>query len=315
MLRAILGLLALALVVVTLLPLRDSGAWWIRGWEFPRLHIFALAVVIGVVAAVVLTGTWRGAIVLSMVAVIGWQGSWLWRYLPGMPVAVPQVAGEGGVGIMALNVLQENEDHDAVRALIREEDPDVLLLMEVDQVWADALSEELARYDTRREEIRDDHYGMIFATRVPVESAELRQLEGTDVPIATAVLTTSDGPLLVTGLHPRPPVPGNSTDDRDRQLAAMATLMRRVDMPAVAVGDFNDVPFSRRGSRLREAGGLKDTREGRGLMTTFDVTHPILRFPIDQALVTEDVILHDKRLGPEVGSDHLPLLLRVRAGP
>ena len=55
--------------------------------------------------------------------------------------------------------------------------------------------------------------------------------------------------------------------------------------------------------------GLVDSSRGRGLQSTGPVRPLGLRIPIDHCLVSAGVVVHDKQIGPDVGSDHLPLMV------
>ena len=306
-------LLAVVAVAVTLLPLSPSSAWWVRMWEFPRQHVAIGAVVTALLAAALPSGP-RGLTVVAMLVVAGWQASWVWPHMPWAEETVPIEDG-AGARIVSLNVLQDNDDHAAVRAYLRDADADVLLLMETDAVWAEALAPVLDAYPHRIDWIADDYYGMIFVTRLEPDRLEMADLGDGSTPAAVAVLRHDGRPFVVTGLHPRPPVPGTSTQERDAQIAMAATLADRSDLPAVTVGDFNDVSWSRAGQRFREVGGYADPRVGRGILASFAADSWWMKFPIDQGLVTDDVRLHRFGLGPEVGSDHLPVEMEVSVRP
>lgn len=305
----LVAVLAAVAVAVTAAPLLTSDAWWIRMWEFPRLHVLVAAIAIALLGVVTLRGPVRLAALATMVAVAVWQGQWVWPYAPwaAADVALRPAGDDAPALAIALNVRMDNADHVRIRDYLVARDPDLLLLMETDAAWAAALASVLDRYHTRVERIADDHYGMILVTRLPTRTARIGTLPGDETPIALAELDGPGGRFLFAGLHPRPPVPGTATRDRDDQMAAAAGLARAHPIPALAMGDFNDVGWSRAAQRFRDVGGYLDPRIGRGLMPSFDAESWLLRFPIDQGLVTDGIVLHDFALGPHVGSDHFPI--------
>lgn len=313
MIRRVVGWIAAAVVIagviVTLIPLSSSSAWWVRMWEFPRLHVLAAMLVAFVLAAWGLRAGPRGWILLAALIVAGVQSFWVWRYMPWTAEDVAIAPGEG-VQMVALNVLQGNDDHARVAAWLEAADPDVLLLMETDATWAAALAPVLDGYAHRVERIADDNYGMILASRLPMEG-EMRYPSRDDEPAAVATIEGPSGPFTFVGLHPHPPIPMTSAEARDRQIAMAARLGQGRDMPVVAMGDFNDVAWSRAAQRYRDLGGFLDPRKGRGIKASFDASSWWLRFPIDQALVTEGVAVHSFSIGPDVGSDHFPILMEA----
>jgi endonuclease/exonuclease/phosphatase family metal-dependent hydrolase len=77
------------------------------------------------------------------------------------------------------------------------------------------------------------------------------------------------------------------------------------------IGDLNmtsDSPVFQ--NFLRET-GLRDTRAGFGIQATWPTNVPVLWIAIDHCLVSDKVLVHDRRVGPGVGSDHLPLTVDV----
>ena len=307
------GLAAMA-CVVTVLPLSDSNVWWIRILDFPRLQIAVAAAAVLVFALILPGGTTRLVVTLLMLAVCGYQ---LWRILPYTPLAGVEMTladpGPDSVRILSSNVLMENDDYDSVMAVVRAFDPDILLLMETDQVWVDAVEPVLAGYATVIREPKDNHYGMVFATRLPVVQARTIQLTASETPSLFAELTAPDGTTFrFVGLHPRPPVPGENTKERDAQIYYAARFARDSPMPVVVTGDFNDVAWSDTSRTFKRVGEYLDPRIGRGFFASFDADRAWLRFPIDQMYVTPNVAVVSIERRAYVGSDHFPMAATLR---
>lgn len=311
--KGLIWLSVLFVAVVTFLPALNSSEWWIRMWEFPRVHVLALA---GITALLALPVMRRGAVAvwLILLAASGVQAAKIYPFTPLAPVEIAFTRPEGRtpLRLLTLNVLRDNHDYARVIALIEREAPDVLLLMETDLGWVTALEEVLAGYDTVLREPLGNYYGMVFATRLQAESAELVYPVDDMTPAALAQLRDPDGRRFqFLGLHPRPPVPGTDTDTRDAQILKAADFVNAINLPAVVMGDFNDVAWSWTAGRYKHHGDFKDPRVGRGLIPSFDATHPLLRFPIDQLYLTDGMQLVSFGRGPHVGSDHFPILAEV----
>lgn len=314
----ILTLVFAALVAaVTLLPLSTSRRWWVRIWDFPRLHL-AGACALLLPLALLLERPLSWIVGAGALAGLAWQLSWIWPFTPFARAEV-RLASDApdGVTLLAVNVLQENTQHDRVLRLIEQVDPDVLLLMETDPRWIDALAPALAAYPTVVCDPREDFYGMTFATRLPTTEARIMRLTHDETPTLFAELKARNGQEFVyVGLHPQPPTPdGADTDERDTQIAYSARFARREDRPLVAMGDFNEAAWSLSAQEFRRVGGYVDPRRGRGFFSSFHAEHPMIRAPIDQVYVTADVAVVGIALGPRVGSDHFPLIARLRFEP
>lgn len=308
-LSGLFWILAGAVVFTTLAPMTSSVQWWIRGWDFPRLHIAVVALMTALLGFY-LTQAWMQLAALLALCCALYQG---YRIFPYTPLARQEITlstttpAAEHVSIIAANVLMENTDHGRLARLIDEEDPDVLFLMETDETWVEALETQLARYPTVVRHPLSNHYGAVFATRLTTVEARTVFLSDDTTPTILAELQGPAGGFYFIGLHPRPPVPGNDTEERDAQIKRAALLADRTHLPVVAMGDFNDVAWSWTAERFKHYGGFRDPRIGRGMLPSFDAKSWLMRFPIDQLYVTDGVdLVSFDRLG-YVGSDHFPM--------
>lgn len=315
--QGLVAVAAVALVAMTLLPVSGSKQWWVRMWDFPRAQVAGgLA---GTLVLVAVLGPARWVLMPAVAAALGYQ---LWRIRPYtrlVPVEMRFAEGRDAgreVRMLAANVLLENTEHHRLAALIERVDPDIVLLMETDARWVAALEPVLARYPTVLSEPRDDYYGMVFATRLTAHDARMVRLTPDETPSVFAELAAPGGARFrFVGLHPKPPVPGEDTDERDAEVTFAARFARDSELPVVAIGDFNDVAWSDTSQRFKHVGGYLDPRIGRGLFASFDANRPYFRCPIDQLYVTGDVAMVSFGRGPHVGSDHFPLVATVRFDP
>lgn len=319
--RVTLRILACVLLLISLLSAINSNEWWIRTWDFPRVQILAaMFVVAALLIAVDRPLRWWLTVPLAITA--GWQ---FYRVYPYTPLAAPEVAvSESGAAagqcfsVLSYNVLQDNRDYGPSLAMLRELDPDILLLLETDAAWQEALEPTLARYPTRLDRPLSNTYGLIFATRLPATDARIENLAEPDTPSVTAQLTAG-APFRLVGLHPRPPQPGQDTEERDAEIIVAAMSAARHSLPTLAIGDFNDVAWSDTSQRFKRIGGFLDPRIGRGTFATFPAQWPWLAWPLDHLFITPEFTLRRMRVAGNYGSDHRPiyseLCLARRRGP
>lgn len=314
MLTVLFWALGLFVVITTALPLSKSAAWWVRMWDFPRHHIAALGVIVALGAGPFDIAA-KGLLIALMLICAAYQAILIFPYTPLARTEVDLIdppEGTAPVTFMAANVLMENTRYDDLARLIAREDPDVLFLMETDATWHTALVDTLARYPTVRLHLTDDHYGLIFATRLHPQHFELYYPAGDDTAAVKAVLHDHAGTAFnFIGLHPRPPVPGNDTQARDRQIHKAARMTSSSERPTVCMGDFNDVAWSWTTRRFKRYGHFLEPRVGRGMISSFHAQYPLIRLPIDQLYVTRDVGLISFRRLEEFGSDHFPLIAKA----
>src|SRR4029077_5177180 len=77
----------------------------------------------------------------------------------------------------------------------------------------------------------------------------------------------------------------------------------------ILMGDFNNTPWSDVQTAFRAATGLDNHGP---MVTTWPAQLPTpLRVPIDSIFVGGGLTLRDLHAGPDLGSDHLPLIVEI----
>ncbi|OWP63273.1 endonuclease [Hymenobacter amundsenii] len=319
--------ISLLALIGTLLSLLAAGVWWLQILDFLRFQFVAMQLL--VLAGLGLLLWWgrrqrqalRRWVLATALLGLAVQLYFLLPYAPLAPYAVPNATAAEAADTSArlrlyeLNVYQKNRRADLVLAQVRAQRPDVVLLLETNQWWADALRPLRQQYPYYIELPRENTYGMVLYSRLPLLNPEHRNLQQPHVPaIITGLRLPSGRAVRFFGVHPTPPVPDNhpsSVGVRDVALLKVGQLVQQESGPALVLGDFNDVSWSFT-TRMFEAGGrLHNVRLGRGLFNTFNATIFPLRWPLDHLFVTREFRLIKLQRLPGVGSDHFPLLAEV----
>lgn len=153
-----------------------------------------------------------------------------------------------------------------------------------------------------------DGVNVTFLSRTPLTDSEAIQApqqprrQGLALTIATPA-----GPLRVIGVHPAVPAIARAQAGRDITIAH-ATAHMRSHGPSVLMGDFNAVPWSPAITSALADGAV--TRAQTGWRSTWASPLPALGLPIDHAFAANGARI-SARVGPGVGSDHLPLIIDV----
>lgn len=278
-------------------------------WAFDLCTHFALqSTLLATVflAAFLLFGQWKSAAVAGVLLLVN-----LARLAPFyFPNDDPQ-AGGPQLTLLVANVHTGNRDTTRLLQLIRRENPDVVLTMEVDRRWLRALDELKSTYPHFLEIGRSDNFGIALYSRRPAESIEEIELADSEVPTIVARLRIDGRPLAVFGTHPLPPIGGEYAGLRNRQLAALAELVSRETAPTIVAGDLNVTSWSPAFADFIRSSGLRDSRLGRGLQPSWPTSSPLIRIPIDHVLVSSDLSILDRHIGDPIGSDHFPVLVRL----
>ena len=302
--------LSVLLAVTTILA---QGARWL--WALDLLSHFPLQTAVGALGlAVVLLGLRRPKAALLPAAVLAVNVALL---LPVYwPVRQPTCSGPV-IRAVSANVLRSNHRHEDVVGYVRSVDPEIFLAMEVDTKWLVALGPLHEAYPYRIEQPGAGAFGIALFSRVPIEEGEVVVSAVSGAPMIRATLVFGERRLSFLGVHPLPPVKSGTAALRNGQLYEIAALARSVPAPCVLMGDLNVTPWSPHFRDLLVDSGLRDARQGLGIQPSwpeFRGMASFLQIPIDHTLVSEDVEVVARRLGPNVGSDHLPVELEFRIG-
>jgi endonuclease/exonuclease/phosphatase (EEP) superfamily protein YafD len=226
----------------------------------------------------------------------------------------PRPGGDLGPGavveLWSANLYARNTDHGRFIARVREAQPALLVLQEVDTRWADALMPLAAVYPHQMVVARDGPFGIAVLSRVPLLAPTVVDLRGAPA-IDTGVMLSDGREFRLVAVHLRPPSSAALAAERNRQLDELAALLQGDIRPRMVVGDFNSTPYSPLLADWLGQTGLRDSRRGRGPGMSWPTYFPPLGIPIDHCMLSDDVDVIGVRRGPAFGSDHFPLEVRL----
>lgn len=240
---------------------------------------------------------------------------------PFTPWATPMVRGarprkgEATLSIMVSNVLQTNTGYGRLAQLIRERDPDILLLVETDEQWMLGIAEVVAHFPERIELPQSNTYGMLFYSKLKIEKYQVEHLVDPEIPSICADLSWGGGTVRIHCIHPTPPVPqeNDGSADRDAEVLITGVKVKEFTGLCIVCGDLNDVAWSNTTKLFLKTSGLLDPRRGRGLFSTFHAQVPGMRWPLDHFFVSAHFRAVGMRLERAIGSDHFPISIELLA--
>jgi endonuclease/exonuclease/phosphatase (EEP) superfamily protein YafD len=210
---------------------------------------------------------------------------------------------------MSLNVYFHNRDYERTLELIRREDPDFILLLEVTPDWAEAMRALETGYPHGHLEPRKDSGGMALFSRVPIEDLEVRPLVEYGPSTILARLALPSGTLTLIGAHTSSPKTPRHFAIRNEELLKLGKMANSRAGAVMLLGDMNCTSWSPYFQDTLTVSGLVDSRRGFGVEGSWPDLPLPLRIPIDHCLTTPDVSIKDRRIGADVGSDHRPLIV------
>ncbi len=231
----------------------------------------------------------------------------LYRGGDGAPPGVPVLR------LLSANVLTGNRDSSRLLAAVAKENPDVLVLLEINERWRRELTALAATYPHRLLRPREDNFGIAVFSRLPGTVLELAQLGETRLPSILATFEWQGQPTTLIATHPLPPLGSSGARRRNRQLEAIGERAAATEGAVIVIGDLNTTPWSPHFRDLLQQGDLRDSAQGRGLQPTWPAGSRLLRLPIDHCLHSADLMAVDRRVGSDIGSDHLPIVVDLAA--
>ena len=276
-----------------------------------QVQYLVAAVVLLLIAAGL--GLWRSALAAVLCVVLAAPRVAPW-YLP--------IGGEGApadgpaLRVMLCNVLRANHEHRQLLVLVQQQQPDVLVLLEVNDRWLAATAAVRDHLPHTISDPREDDFGIAVFSRYPIERPQITTLGSAGVRSIVCELRLPEAEATLVATHPLPPVSPRRTRLRDEQLRAVADRFAGIDGPAILVGDFNASMWSAPYRALAHQTDLVNARRGHGVLPSWPAFLPeFMRIPIDHCLHSREITVTGCAAGEPIGSDHLPLTIDLLLPP
>ncbi|MEW5958992.1 MAG: endonuclease/exonuclease/phosphatase family protein [Chloroflexota bacterium] len=234
-------------------------------------------------------------------------------FLPRPNIAL---AGDASYRVMSYNIWGRNRDVAALAGVIGQEQPDILLLQEVNPEMAGQLRAALAEFYAGHELYLayEPGLGQAIISRYPLAPVAAEWDKGR----AQKVLAnTPAGPVAVWNVHTSQPLPWFW---QYRQIAALAADIAAVDTPLIVAGDFNTTDQSETYRLINEHLGNAHWDAGWGFGFSFPAQiRQVKKIPLVTPLVRIDHIFYSRHffayqartLADSGGSDHLPVVTQL----
>lgn len=172
--------------------------------------------------------------------------------------------------------------------------------------------------------------GVVIYSRFPVLERETRVVRGLPQPgesvyydadreILSVTLDTGETPLHVVGIHPDSPRTFERWLDKRAYLDEVDRFLGELTAQnagnILAIGDWNSSPWSGRFQQTLALHDLGTAYPGGWPQNSrffFDYRlRWVLGAPVDQFMVTRGIDVSSVALGPDIGSDHVPLIVEI----
>lgn len=214
------------------------------------------------------------------------------------------------ISITAINLLSSNKEHQKVLDFIEKENTDLVLIQELNPTWFSVLEALNKNYPYHLSEPRNDNFGIGLWSKTPFDTIEIKRFTAFDIPFIHAQLGSNvKSPFHFIGAHPVPPLI-KGFHARNQQFEELNQLVRTLKTPTIIMGDFNCTTYSPNFKRITNGTTLEDSRLGYGRQPSWSANLP-LRIGIDHCLISENIVVHERKIGSNIGSDHFPVVVRL----
>lgn len=318
--KNVLEIAGYLIILFTLIPLVRNDNWFFRVFEYPRLQkLIALLFITGCHASLFeIRGNpeyfFLGVCILTLIYLF-------YQVLPFTPFTKVQLVRchsnekADRIKLFIGNVYQFNEQTDKCFSVLSKRDPDVIMVVETNNSWAEKLAILEKEYKYQVKIPLENTYGMMLYSRLELIDSEIKFLVEKDIPsIHTKIRLDSGKIIRLYCLHPTPPVPQENprSTERDKEILLVAKEAKKSKEPVIVAGDLNDVAWSYTTDLFSKTSGLLDPRKGRGFYNTFHANYFFLRFPLDHVFCSTDFTLVSIERMSHIGSDHFPMFIELQ---
>jgi endonuclease/exonuclease/phosphatase (EEP) superfamily protein YafD len=217
-----------------------------------------------------------------------------------------------GLTVLALNTWHVHGDAQRLERYLMTGPADVIVLQEIGPDKRAVLPRLKAAYPFQADCADEWQCSLALLSRVPLEAAGVGRIaeEGPGY-MPAFVWAKLSGSTTIIGTHLHRP----SRDPwlHERQVAALAQLVRHVEGPVVLAGDLNTSPWSNAFRKLRAATGLTPASILTPTWPAWPIAMP--QVALDHILVSGELTVAAAGTGPAVGSDHLPVWAQIEQRP
>lgn len=207
--------------------------------------------------------------------------------------------------IVYSNINVSNQEKKKLIEYLKYSRPNLIVLVEVNKLWAEELSSLKNEYPYSKMIIQEGNFGMAILSDHPIKNEKVFFDKEHNIP----ALSVSINEYKVYLLHAFPPIGKYGTLLRNRYLETMSNHIAKEEGPLVVCGDFNVTQWKAVFSNFLEVSGLNYAHNS-ATPRTWPVLGNRALLSIDHCLV-KDIKVIEYRRGPNIGSDHFPLYLKV----
>jgi endonuclease/exonuclease/phosphatase (EEP) superfamily protein YafD len=221
------------------------------------------------------------------------------------------IAGKPKLKLASINVLSSNFDSSALYSYLDHFEPDVFYILEFTPFWLQAIQTKYSeQYPYTESQAQWDNFGIGLFSKYELKDVELFDFTQSYFPIVSATIGIEDKSIRLLGSHFENPMGAMNSKVRNYQIDRTIEYLADYEN-VVLVGDFNLTSYSYKFRDILNRLNLIDSRKGFGLGASWPTYFWPLMIPIDHCLISPELKVVNRLIGPSVQSDHLPLYVEL----
>ncbi|MBC2595500.1 endonuclease/exonuclease/phosphatase family protein [Ruficoccus amylovorans] len=296
--------LLVLLAAATVAPLWAQKDWRLDGLSHFRMEYFAGLGLLGLFLLV----TRRPVLLVLTLVFLGWNGVEVFRIPKGG--AAP---GRSVYKAASFNIHTQNRDFDRIVEWVKQEDPDIFVMVEATDSMLPLYNELDRLYpQKKRRSMGRSGLGAVIYSRYPVVDEKFAWGGVGTVP---ARVELPEGTVTLVVMHPPAPDSKDAWGWRNHALGDLAKLCASQTGAVIALGDMNCSPWSPFFQKFERESGLRSPNVRWLPRRTWPAGMPLIWTQIDQFFVSAQIRPVAEWTGPELGSDHYPIVMTFQFEP
>ncbi len=238
-----------------------------------------------------------------------------------IPSYIPRAAAEGNsndsakheIVLVTINLYgAHNRKYKNVVDFVKQKKPDIFCLNEINKPWLKRLNEDLPEYKYKFDEGISG--GSAIYSRIPIEQVIPRGVPQKRRYGVRGTVRVANQQVMIIAEHPPSPSARNRWKNRNLEFDKLVADTESIKTPLIIIGDLNSTSWSPFFQNLLRRGNLLDSEQGYGVQPSWSTKMVLMppMVPIDHCLTSNHFVVLQRSIGPNVGSDHLPVYVKLR---
>ncbi|MBP7860063.1 endonuclease/exonuclease/phosphatase family protein [bacterium] len=230
--------------------------------------------------------------------------------------SLPKVESKNQISILNFNTeFQHNDNINSFIAYCKEKDPDIVVLTDSGKKWTDAV--EKLEYPSCMHILKG--VGISVLSKYRTLGSQVYSQGISKHPQVHFQIIKDNQIINIVVLHLSAMQTPAGYNDRQSELQTLQNQLKKTNYPTIVLGDTNSSNWSSTIKLFLNNTNLKDTQDGFITIPTWparkgkiikDIAIPAF-VAIDNIFVSKDFEVLERKVGPALGSDHMPVFAKL----